>query len=232
MEVQLKQRLVGLTVIFSLAVIFLPMLLDGSGLAPKHLEIEIPPAPQMETNVRVQEKVIELERETANLKSLQPLIVDEISDPPDIEAAENDKASVNNEVVVADNNTKLEKPESKVVESVPPTEPAEEKPAPVKPAVTKKSEAKPPTVQKPQVGGDLWVIQTGSFQEKNKAYQQRDRIRKSRLAAVFIEKYKHAGKLSYRVRMGPFLTRDKATVVKNKVRAKYNIKAILMKYEK
>jgi len=88
------------------------------------------------------------------------------------------------------------------------------------------------TVKKPQVGGDLWVIQTGSCQQKDHAYQQRDRIRKSKLSAVFIEKYKPAGKVSYRVRMGPFLTRKKATIVKNKVRAKYNIKAILMKYEK
>lgn len=50
MDLALKQRLVGATVLIALAVIFLPMLLDGSG-TPERLdvEVEIPPradAPQ------------------------------------------------------------------------------------------------------------------------------------------------------------------------------------------
>ena len=52
------------------------------------------------------------------------------------------------------------------------------------------------------------------------------------MAAVFIEKFKHNEVLSYRVRMGPFISRDKAQVIGNKVRAKYNIKGLVMSYEK
>ena len=49
---------------------------------------------------------------------------------------------------------------------------------------------------------------------------------------MFIEKFEHAGKLSYRVRMGPFITRNNAVVVNNKVMAKYNTKGLVMRYEK
>ncbi|MBL7003142.1 MAG: SPOR domain-containing protein [Gammaproteobacteria bacterium] len=51
METQLKQRLVGIAVIVSLAVIFLPMLLDGAGMVEtnlyKNTELEVPLPPQV-----------------------------------------------------------------------------------------------------------------------------------------------------------------------------------------
>ena len=235
METELKQRLVGLTVIFSLAVIFLPMLLDGSGLSHKHLEITIPPSPQINSDFKVEEKVIELKRETAGLKRLQPVIVDEVSDPADetldLDAAKS--ASVNEKPadkapVVAPKETAASAQKKDIVSA--------QKQAAATPGLkqtTKVSpEVKPGVESKPPVGGVLWVIQTGSFRDKNLAYRERDRIRKSKLSAVFIEKFEKNNKLSYRVRMGPFLTRNKADIVRNKVMAKYNIKGIVMKYEK
>lgn len=229
MEIQLKQRLVGLTVIFSLAVIFLPMLLDGSGLTPKPVQISIPPAPHIETNVRVEEKVIELKRETSDLKTLTPVIVDEISDPPDtVQKGDEEAATVS---------TAAKKPDEKMTRAgIAQTEQkdtlaanqisTEKTSNPAQPAVKKED------VSKPRVGGSLWVIQTGSFRDKNLAYRQRDRIRKSKLSAVFIEKFEINRKLNYRVRMGPFITRKKAEIVRNKVLAKYDMKGIVMQYEK
>ena len=85
MDQQLKQRLVGAAVIFSLAVIFLPMLLDGSGNRGRMLKNEIPSAPVIDSYALVEEKVIELKQEAETLRSLEPLVVDEISDPPGTE---------------------------------------------------------------------------------------------------------------------------------------------------
>lgn len=207
MEIQLKQRLVGIAVIFSLAVIFLPMLLDGSGHRPQNLDISIPPPPQLYSDVRVEEKVIQLKKQAAELDQLKPFIVDEMSDPPDKKGSSEK----------AENQGKTEKTVTpKASESAHPK---------IKTAAEKK-------VSKVQVGGDLWVIQVGSFKDKNKAYIERDRLRKLNMSAVFIEKYKTSKSLNYRVRMGPFLTRNKATVVKNKVLAKLNLKGLVMKYEK
>ncbi len=54
-ESQLKQRLVGIAVIVSLAVIFLPMLLDGAGMIDKsefqQVPFEVPPPPKVERRV-------------------------------------------------------------------------------------------------------------------------------------------------------------------------------------
>ncbi len=211
MDQQLKQRLVGVAVIFSLAIIFLPMLLDGSGRQQDELEISIPPPPQINSEVKVEEKVIELKLEADKLPKIEPFIVDEISAPP----GQDDKVEV--------------------AKAEPQPEPApaakpEVKSQPRKQAKADTATKKPPV--KKQVGGDSWVIQVGSFSDKNKAYAQRDQLRKSDLAAVFIEKFQHDGKLSYRVRMGPFITRKNAGVINNKLLAKYNIKGLVMRYEK
>jgi len=87
MDQQLKQRLVGLAVIFSLAVIFVPMLLDGPEPERETLEVKIPPSPEIPPlPVKVEEKVIELRRETDDIEPLQARIVDEASEPPQPEA--------------------------------------------------------------------------------------------------------------------------------------------------
>jgi DedD protein len=221
MDQQLKQRLVGISVIFALAVIFVPMILDGSGQRPKALDIEIPEAPQVEARVDVRQKVIELKREVEKIPLKEPLIVDRTSE------------------ALAENTPDQSKPESTPPPVEPVTPPAAKEPAPKaeksvdkpKPAAKPKPVKTEPTKPKPQVGGDSWVIQVGSFQDKDKAFKQRDRLRKSRLSAVFIEQYRHNGALRYRVRMGPFLQRDKAQVIRNKVLAKYNIKGLVMRYE-
>ncbi len=221
MDQQLKQRLVGVTVIFSLAVIFLPMLLDGSGDRPKHLEISIPTPPKIPSYVTVEDKVIELTRKVEKLPQLEALIVDEIADQPVVQKS----TSKTEKLVVAKQNNKSEA-EAAVIKSTV----AQAKPIPpVKTKVPVEVSKKP---VKKQTGGTSWVIQVGSFSDKAKAYKLRDKLRKSGLASVFIEKFKHNGVLNYRVRMGPFISRNKARVIGNKVRAKYNIKGLVMHYEK
>mgnify|MGYP002630587049 CR=1 FL=1 len=215
MEQQLKQRLVGVAVIFSLAVIFLPMLLDGSGTRPKHLKVSIPVPPEVSSYEIVEEKIIELKNKVERIPQPETVFVDEISDPVD------DPEPVQ-EVEQSNDSDKKE-----ITQKLPAIIQQAETKAAAELVKTENRE-----VATEQSGGASWVIQVGSFSEKNKAYTQRDKLRKSGLAAVFIEKFQHDGVLSYRVRMGPFISRDKAKVVGNKVRAKYNIKGLVMRYEK
>jgi DedD protein len=221
MDQQLKQRLVGISVIFALAVIFLPMILDGSGQHLEKLDVNIPVPPRVESRVDVRQQVIELKREVDALPAMTSVIVDEVSD-----AQVEPQAEVKPETT----DTTVQKSE---VTKPPASKPTTKATASNTPEIAKKVTPEP-TKAPPKVlaGGDQWVIQVGSFQDKDKAYKQRDLLRKSRLSAVFIEKFTQDGSLRYRVRMGPFLTRDKAKVVKNKVLAKYSIKGWLMKYEK
>ena len=61
MDQNIKNRLVGVVVIFALAVIFLPMILDGSGVrqAQQH-DVVIPPQPLVTVNPEFDTKIIEL----------------------------------------------------------------------------------------------------------------------------------------------------------------------------
>lgn len=47
MNQALKQRLVGTLVLGCLAIIFIPLLLDGEGVAPSAIELDVPPAPDL-----------------------------------------------------------------------------------------------------------------------------------------------------------------------------------------
>jgi len=83
-----------------------------------------------------------------------------------------------------------------------------------------------------RTGGDSWVLQVGSYQDRGKALAQRDKIRKSNIAAVFIEQFDADDKPSFRVRLGPFIDREKTRVAQNKIKAKHDIDGIIMKYER
>jgi DedD protein len=74
-----KQRLVGITVIFALAVIFLPMLLDGSGVRRDTLEVVIPPQPAGNFKPEFEQKIIELNARAEELPDLQGQVADEAS---------------------------------------------------------------------------------------------------------------------------------------------------------
>jgi len=201
MDQNIKNRLVGVIVIFALAVIFLPMILDGSGVRrDRHEEVVIPPQPLVSANPEFEQKMIELQARVDALPDLESRFIDENSSEDKIE-----RSSA--------------------------TEPAVESVSEPEPEVqAKATQAQPET--KTKIGGDSWVLQVGSFQDRAKALAQRDKLRKSNIAAVFIEQFKSDNKSSYRVRLGPFLNRDQTRVAQNKIKAKHDIDGIIMKYER
>jgi DedD protein len=199
MDPNIKNRLVGVIVIFALAVIFLPMILDGSGMRKDKQEVIIPPQPLVNANPEFEPKIVELQAKVDALPELDSRFVDESSDSQ-----------------------------------------AEQQPeAAAAPAQTAKASSAPAGEQSPaesgtvsRTGGESWVLQAGSFQDRDKALKQRDTLRKSNIAAVFIERFEYQGKDSYRVRLGPFLNREQTRVAQNKLKAKHDIDGIIMKYER
>jgi DedD protein len=199
MDQNLKNRLVGIIVIFALAVVFLPMILDGSGVRKDKLEVVIPPQPLVSANPEFDTRVIELNSSVDDLPDLEPRFVDENSPENTIERTKNPESA------------------SKTV-----AEPA-----------TPAKQTKPVSKAKvASTGGDSWVLQVGSFKDRGKALAQRDKLRKSNIAAVFIEQFNTDNKASYRVRLGPFVNRDQTRVAQNKIKAKHDIDGIIMKYER
>jgi DedD protein len=194
-----KQRLVGLTVIFALAVIFLPMILDGSGIRQNTLEVEIPPQPVSKFKPEFEQKIVELNDRVEELPNLEPRVADEDSSSNQIARLENQDS---------DDAVKIPETEQKVAEE----------------AVTEQPVA--------MTGGDTWVLQVASFKDKPKALVQRDNLRKSNIAAVFVEQFKIDDQVIYRVRLGPFVDREKAKIALNKLKAKHDINGLIMQYEK
>ena len=201
MDQNIKNRLVGISVVFALAVIFLPMILDGSGARKDKLEVVIPPQPLVSTNSEFESKIIELSEKIEALPELEPRFVDENSTDNSIDRT---------------TTTDIQQP--------------------VEPTAQPKSEtevqAKVDVEPVVKTGGESWVLQVGSFRDRNKALVQRDKIRKSNIAAVFIEQFDIENKSSFRVRLGPFINRDQTKVAQNKIKAKHDIDGIIMKYER
>jgi len=202
MDQNIKNRLVGISVIFALAVIFLPMILDGSGVRNDKFEVVIPPQPLVSANPEFESKIIDMQAKVEALPDLEPRLVDENSSQNTIERTE---------PVEADSKS--------------------EQSAKVQPE-TIQAKVQVDNATAAKEGGESWVLQVGSFQERDKALAQRDKLRKSNIAAVFIEQFKVDNKPSFRVRLGPFINRDQTRVAQNKIKAKHNIDGIIMKYER
>jgi len=192
-----KQRLVGITVIFALAVIFLPMILDGSGVQQNTLEVVIPPPPVSKFNPEFEQKIVELHSKVEELPELQSQVADEASSTNKIARDEGSSSTTLAQKTDRD--------------------------------VAKKSAAKSDAAK---TGGDTWVLQVASFKDKPKALVQRDKLRKSNIAAVFVEQFHIDSQVIYRVRLGPFVKREKANIALNKLKAKHDIDGLVMLYEK
>ncbi len=201
MDQNIKNRLVGVVVIFALAVIFLPMILDGSGVRREQQEIVIPPQPLVTANPEFEQKIVEMQAKVDELPDLEPRYIDEKSTADTIQRSDQSDKDKSSEPVV-------------------------------KQAAEPKAETKDEAAPETKTGGDSWVLQVGSFQDRGKALAVRDKLRKSKIAAVFIEQFKNDGKASYRVRLGPFLNREQTRVAQNKIKAKHDIDGIIMKYER
>jgi len=197
MDRNLKNRLVGIVVISALAVIFLPMILDGSGVRKDNFEVVIPPPPELAADPEFDSRIIDLNAKVEAIPELEQSFVDELSSETPVQP---------------------DKQQEKPVEAEPEPDPA--------PAADSAG------AQVPKSGGDSWVLQVGSFQDRKKALAQRDKLRNSNIAAVFIEQYNVDNKPSYRVRLGPFVSREESRVAQNKIKAKHDINGIIMKYER
>ncbi len=202
MDENIKNRMMGITVIFALAVVFLPMILDGSGVKKQKLDVVIPPQPMVSANPEFETKIIQLNRQADAVPDLETRFVDEDSTANTIV-----RKSVADAPAVSETTTEF-KAEAKALQAETGIEPVS------------------------RHGGDSWVLQAGSFKDRGKALAHRDKIRKSNIAAVFIEKFSSDGNVSFRVRLGPFINREQSRVAQNKIKAKHNVDGIIMKYER
>ncbi len=168
MDSTLKYRIVGATVLLSLAVIFVPMILDGSGKESiTTIDMEMPPEPKLVFSDEIKDRVQTPAPEHTYDKT-KPIARKEIQPQENIMP----------EVVVS-NNTKT----------------------------------------------DLlsWVVQVGAFGEKEKAVAMQKKLLDAGYDAL-VEVGENKGKDYFRVKVGPFISQDEATKIKENLHKKQKLK--------
>lgn len=197
MDQKLKQRLVGAVVLISLAVIFIPVILEGpdDDLTPRVQEIPVPP--QIDYQAEIELPVPD---ETP---------VPEISVPADSPVPAAQTAAVPPQP--AEQPAPVQRVQREPVQ-----------PEPVQPETV----AEPPAAARPEAAAGSWVIQVGSFSQQLNASGLRDRLKKtgfnSRLQEITSEKGK-----AWRVLVGPFDTRAAAEKQRDRITSQHHMKGIV-----
>ncbi len=209
MEERLKQRLVGAMVLAALAVIFVPMLLDGvqegdfadgdTAISPKTAERYAVESASSEPVAPL--AIVEVQGETASPAS-QPAGTSVPGGPP-VPQPVRDKAMA--------------------------LQPAEVKPAPT--AVTAPAPAQEPTKKESGAGKGLsaWVVQVGSFSREDYALALRDELRAAGYT-VFIERVRQPAGDVFRVRIGPEIERARADALRARLEKEKKLQGIVQQY--
>lgn len=211
----LKRRLLGAAVMIALAVIFLPLLLDGSGSESRFrrveqlrvepprildqqgkLETTVPkPVPKPETNVSTTATT-----DAENARSKVEKILND-----------NTKSAAETEQTHTDETPVAKTPTDKT--------PADKTQAPVSNPVTDKIE-----------NNVAWVVQAASFTEKSNALALRDELRIAQFPA-YVSTIKGESKQVYRVKVGPITDREQAVKVQKKVETQFQLKTLIRQYQ-
>ncbi|MDH3608022.1 MAG: SPOR domain-containing protein [Gammaproteobacteria bacterium] len=205
METTLKQRLIGAAVIIALAVIFVPMILDGSGRQESvALDMEVPPEP-----------TFTFESDLPDAKKLEELPPIEKS----IEATENSEidtadSEIPNEESLPDSIKENQSNEPKVKSTI---------------STVAKTISEPVVVEatenhiKTNPALSAWAIQVAAFGEKGKALALQEKLLASNLSA-FTEQSGSGNKVVYRVKVGPELKRENADKLRDKIEKEHGLK--------
>lgn len=221
MDSGLKQRLVGAVVLVALAVIFLPMLLDGSGARDRlNEEIAIPDQPEAPES--------RLEREDSRAGD------DESGDAdgPDAKLATDDFGAGNAESPdAADGDESPEDGSGQAGDGTgaedgePAAETADEGPD----QAGMEGDAAEQEVERGDTPDDGWVVQVGSFQRETNALVLRDRLREDGFDATAEQFETDSGTL-WRVWLGPVAGREEGKALERRIEDHRGSDALLMEH--
>ncbi|MBU3070329.1 SPOR domain-containing protein [Aestuariicella sp. G3-2] len=201
MENGLKQRLVGALVLLALGVLFVPILFEPEDRRTVDRVTQIPAAPE-----------------------IQPMQVDEPTRNPDIEP-----------IKPADQQYHL-LPEQEPAEQAPPEVAAEvetaeapkPEPAPTKALVSRPAEPERQILDKNGVP-KAWLVQVASFSSDARAEALRDKLLKDDFPAFTRSFETSKGKVT-RVYVGPKISRDKASVLKQTLDKSLKINSLIVSF--
>lgn len=227
------RRLVGVAVLMAMAVIVLPFWLDGSGLRDQP-ELLIPPRPALPEQGAVKVPEPPPEQQALLEHPPEPPAAPVDPAPPEPEAPIPAPAAVPAPVkpAAASKNTAPAPSAPAVAPAKPTTPPAAASAPPVaaKPAAPAThtppvAPAKPAPVSAPSKGG--WVVQLGSFSDELNARALQNSLQQSGFRAFSQPLFAEKGTV-WRVRVGPFNTREEALGERSRLRERLNRDGIVV----
>jgi DedD protein len=209
MDQLLKQRLIGAIVIISLAVIFIPMILEGPDDELSSRTQDMPPPPSIDYQAEV-----ELPVPAESPESFKPptatITEQEVSAIPEPSTPEHDAVTSQAEPAIRQ------------------PEPVESAKTPI-PAVAKQpsSRVATKTTTAPATTQGAWILQAGSFSQQSNATSLRDRLKKAGYQ-VAVQDVKGTDGYLYRVLIGPVSDRKAAEKLRDKLVREQKLKAMVM----
>jgi len=202
-EERVKQRLVGAIVLVALAVIFIPMILqgpdDGSGSGSA-----LPPPP----------KVVQ-----QSLPSVQP--------PSTVPAAPAEGEALGKPQEEGGASTA---PPAEAGHEPPSPAHAETPPAPPRPAAASASKDQQSSDAGDGQALAAWVVQVGSFSRQDNATSLRDKLRTKGFKA-FVQQARTSEGAVFRVEVGPILKRADADAMRDKLQAQMQLKGLVVPHQ-
>jgi len=218
MELRLKQRLVGAAVLATVAVLVLPILLDGPPEPEQRVVVtQVPVKPQQEFRSRIRPLDQEPPAPVAAARGAETEGRVSRSAPAPLALAA--PPAANAEPPVA-----KPKPQPKPAPE-PKPQPAP-KPKP-KPAAEKQPAPKAPPAARQVSGG--WVIQMASFSSHENATKLRNQLR-AKGHAAHVEHYDSPKGKRYRVRVGPELEKGRAETLRDRLHKEFKLRGLLVRY--
>lgn len=210
MNHRLKQRLIGGAILVALGVVFLPMLLDGTGWRERNSELlEIPPEPEF----------VMPERPGAVRRPVAiPGPVREANAPDPVAGTERPSAE-----------QAVPKGSEPAGEPSPEREAEEPPPKPVAVAGAGGDERRvPPASQASATASKGWSVQVGAFEKKSGAEKLAARLR-LRGYPVFVRRTEVGSKSLYRVKVGPLETRSEARAIQQRLERQERLSGLVQR---
>lgn len=206
MERQLKERIVGATVIVALGIIVIPWLLDGPAQSTRPVEqaIELPPADQPGRTYTI----------PLDPGAGPPVQVENNNGAQPVPARPGAGAVQRPGPVDTTATTPVSRPEQPAPQPAP--QPAQPAPRPAPSPVTQPAPA--PAPQAAPSGDGPWTVQVGSFSQPDNAQTLQRRLAGEGFEAFISRVATDAGTM-HRVRVGPVPERDAAEKLLARVRA-------------
>lgn len=221
----LKRRLLGAAVLVALAVIFLPLVLDGSGSESRFRRVEqlrVEPPRIIEGGTRITQTTTPASATPGSTASEPAAPTPPVAAP-----------SVSQPTVPATAPT----PASPPIPASPPT-PASSTSAPTSasrpatvpvPAIPASNSADSSAVEAEDAALQAWIIQAGSFSDQANAMVVRDQLRNNGHPA-FVTLIETGSGAFYRVNVGPLSDRDEAQRVEQRVEQELGNDSIIKRY--